>query len=310
MIIRYGLFAFAFVLMHAALLAPAAAQACEPGKCIRVGAYNIQLFANAKGQADTDDELEELVSRIADEANLDVVVLVEINKNGELWSCKDGLRAKLRAKGYEVAIEGTFGGVEPDRQQFVILLYRTMSVSLVPGSIGEVGIPTTFDDGSCTYPNLRPPATARFKTLKGNFGFRVVGVHLKSESGEASCNSKIRTFQAQQIADFIAKLKAEKGEGNVMVVGDFNKAFGSNDFASLKSAGYETLISGNCSSANLTQCSYLGGPAPGLIDHVVVPSSMTAAVKGSGTIVKFGNLDTYLKTQSDHVPVWASFRID
>jgi endonuclease/exonuclease/phosphatase family metal-dependent hydrolase len=311
MVIRRALMFSALVLMQAALLAPAAAQDCQPAKCIRIGSYNIKLFAST-GPANKPAEIDQLVNRIADEASLDVAVLEEINKNGAEWMGPGGLRAKLKARGYEVAIEGSFGGT--DRPQFVVLLYRSQTVSLVPGSTGEINIPKSFSEGTCVYDSLRPPATARFKAAGGAFEFRIVGVHLKSNvpvTGAADdCDDRIRTFQARQILAYLAELKKDNNEPQPIVVGDFNAAFTGPEYADFGAAGYSSMIQGNCSAANIQQCSYVGSPLS-LIDHVVVHSSLTQAVQGSGTIAKVpADLTNYLQSQSDHVPVWASFRVD
>jgi endonuclease/exonuclease/phosphatase family metal-dependent hydrolase len=293
---------------------PASAQACSDGKCIRIGSYNIRLFATPSAWAKTQAQIDKLADRIAkpDQANLDVVVLEEINKNGENWKGPQGLRRILSDRGYEVAFEGTFGGDSPDRPQYVILLYRRDTIAFVFGSAGEINIPTTFDDGSCRYPSLRPPATALFKAAKGTFAFRVVGVHLKSktpvEGSPDGCDTTIRTFQGKQIVDYIAKLKIEKGETNVITVGDLNAKFTDKEYESFEKAGFKSLMTATCSMATKKDCSYVGSRAE-LIDHIVVPSSLAQAVTDSGTVMNVGDLTNYLGTQSDHVPVWASFRI-
>lgn len=308
------------ILGFALLAGPAAAQDCGDGKCIRIGSYNIKLFASPTGSAKTGPEIDELVARIADQANLDVLVLEEINKDGDNWKGANGMRAKLAARGYAVAMEGSFGGAE--RPQFLILLYRTSSISFVAGSTGELPIDTKFNDGSCKYDSVRPPVTAQFKASKGTFAFRIIGVHLKSktpvEGSPPDCDTTIRTHQGKEIAAFIAKLKAEKGETNVITVGDFNANFADPEYTTFRQAGFESLLTSSCSTTNMQGCSYLGTPfttppfkfPPELIDHIVIPSGLKEAVKGSGTIVTFGNLAKYLDHQSDHVPVWASFRIE
>jgi predicted extracellular nuclease len=294
---------------------PSCAETCKPDQCIRIGTYNIKLFAK-NGPADTSAEIEQLADRIAgaDQANLDVVVLEEINKDGENWKGPTGLRARLQSRGYAVAIEGAFGGEDLNRPQFVILLHRTNSVSLVAGSAGNIDIPTTFDpNGPCEYKSLRPPVTSRFKTTGGSFSFQVIGVHLKSQNkvgNSDSCDDDIRRFQAQRILAHIAKLKADNAETNIITVGDFNAAFDAPEYEPFRTAGYHSMVKGACSANALDQCSYIVPQFASIIDHVVVHSSLKQAVDNSGAIAKVGDLTHYLNTQSDHVPVWASFRID
>jgi endonuclease/exonuclease/phosphatase family metal-dependent hydrolase len=289
------------------------ADACSPGQCVRIGSYNIKLFAKS-GPANTQAEIDQLANRIAstDQANLDVVVLQEINKEGDNWKGADGLLAKLRKLGYELAIEGNFGGDDPARPQFVILLYRTKTISLV--SAGNISLPTAFDvGGSCEYKSLRPPVTALLKSTTGKFSFQIVGVHLKSQNrvgNKETCDDDIRAFQAEKIVAAIPKLKTEKGEPNVIVVGDFNASFEAPEYKIFKDSGYQTLIEGDCSVAKLEQCSYIDPEYASIIDHIVVHSSLAQAVKGSGTKAKVDDLKKYLETQSDHLPVWASFRTD
>jgi endonuclease/exonuclease/phosphatase family metal-dependent hydrolase len=303
----------ALVLMQAALPAPAAAQGCEPGKCIRIGSYNIKFFAN-NGPANTSAEIDQLANRIADEASLDVVALEEINKGGVEWMGPEGLRAKLNGRGYEVAIEGSIGGEDPKRPQFIVLLYRSKAVSLVAGSTGEIGIPTTFNGGgTCIYNGLRPPVVARFKAAGGAFEFRVIGVHMKSQlkvGTDEKCDDRIRAFQAEQILTYIAEMKKDEKQPQAIVVGDFNAEFTAPEYGDFGKAGFGSMIQGNCSTASIDQCSYVQSPHESLIDHVVVHSSLTQAVQGSGTIAKVRDLSKYVKSQSDHVPVWASFRVD
>jgi endonuclease/exonuclease/phosphatase family metal-dependent hydrolase len=294
---------------------PSTAQNCSDGKCIRIGSYNIKYFAS-KGPADTKGEIDELVNRIVsvDQGNFDVLVLQEIRIKGKNWNGSSGLRKKLDGLGYAVAKEGSFGATKAKAKeaQHLVLLYKTKTVSLIKDSVDEIKIPTTFNEGGCFYDSLRPPVTARFTTANGTFAFRVIGVHLKSQLGEGSCNTAMRKHQSALILKDIAKFKTQNNESNFVVVGDFNSPFDNADFDAFRQAGFESVIKGNCSEQKMDECSYLGNPGqypPELIDHIVVPSGMKGALAGSGTI-KIGNLKTYLNSQSDHAPVWASFRID
>lgn len=300
------------------LLAPTAllaAEACNPGQCIRVGSYNIKYFGN-NGPAKTPDDFDNLAARIAstDQANLDVVVMQEINKNGDDWKAANGLLARLRKLGYEIAIEGSFGGDDPGRPQFVVMLYRTKTITLVDGSASEIDIPTAFDvGGPCEYKSLRRPVTAVLKSNTGKLTFRIIGVHLKSQNpvgNSGACDDQIRAFQAQRIVANINNLKVTKGETNVITVGDFNASFDTPEYDVFRKSGYQTLIEGECSAIKLEHCSYIIPKYASIIDHVVVHSSLKEAVKGSGTIAKIDDREKYLDTQSDHAPVWASFRID
>jgi hypothetical protein len=146
------------------------------GQCIRVGSYNIKYFGN-KGPAKSSTDIARLARRIAapDQMNLDLVVLQEINKNGQEWRGAGGLLPRLRDLGYELAIEGNFGGDDPHRPQFVIILYRKTTLSLIEGSAANLDVPTSFDlNGPCEYRSLRPPVTASFKA--NEWAFRIVGV--------------------------------------------------------------------------------------------------------------------------------------
>lgn len=290
-----------------------AASTCDGRTCITIGSYNIKLLGG-NGSNDRNRDMDAIVERIA---RLDVVVLQEINTaRGRAWD--DDLWPQLKSKGFEIAAEGTFGGADPGRQQFILILAKTAQVQIVGDSADELIIPTTSPafGTNCTYDSLRPPVTALLKA--GKFDFRIVGVHLKSKSpvsgADEQCDDRIRRYQASKIYAEVARLRDNGGEQDVIVVGDFNSSFDEWEFSPLSGAGFKSLITGECKLPDQQECSHLVGPnprfKPSLIDHIAIQDGTAEAVRGSGRIGKFTDLEKYLKTQSDHLPVWAQFHTD
>ena len=148
---------------------------CDGRPCIAIGSYNIKLFGGG-GSNDSNRDIDKVLARIVP---LDVVVLQEINTSTATW--RDFL-ADLQDIGFEVAVEGSFGGSSPSRQQFVVVLIKSDNVEMVAGSAAELPIPTTNPPiwASCVYNSLRPPVTV--KLVAGEFDFRLVGLHLKSQT--------------------------------------------------------------------------------------------------------------------------------
>ena len=103
---------------------------------------------------------------------------------------------------------------------------------------------------------------------------------------------------------------ADEGEKDHMVVGDFNTEFSSPALSILSSDGYQTAIDEPCSKTNLPNCSFVIRKYAGIIDHVIFPDPTAEFSDGSGKIATLPSIKTYLKTQSDHLPVWARFYAD
>ena len=276
---------------------------CDNASCVRIGSYNIKLFGNDGELATGAGRIDELATRIDETLDMDVVVLEEINVASESWKA---LRKNLEGRGYRIAIEGAFGGENPQRQQHVVIAHREAIVQQTATPV-EVPIATTYDDGKgCSYASVRPPVVAFFK--EGKFDFAVIGAHLKSMSpvdGSAeSCDDDIRRDQAEKIIEWIGSQAG--AERDFLIVGDLNSGFEEQEFDPFRSAGFATAM------VDLPPWSGTASYLPGggeLIDHVLYAPDTSEFLSGSGLVFKLSKSEkkTYLGTQSDHVPIIADF---
>ena len=299
--------------LAAAIVLPrneASAAECGGRPCITIGTYNIKLLGGDKAPANTLAEITRLADRVGG-AGFDVIVLTEITVADRDWWQR--LLPALEARGLTLTGAGEFGGSDPGRQQHVVLLHSPATVSVIAAA-EDLPTPTGYDNGAgCAHDSVRPAITARYRVLGTGFDFRLYGVHMKSNrpvNGDGACDDEIWTFQAGELAGAIARFEAAEGERNHIVTGDFNMPFETPETAPLRALGYRSLIDAPCSKAQIWNCSYVVHRWAGIIDHVVIGAATAEAVEGSGTIVAVGDLKDYLKTQSDHVPVYARFYVD
>jgi hypothetical protein len=201
-------------------------------------------------------------------------------------------------------------------------------VKVVSSSAEELLIPTKNPPvwNSCYHDSLRPPVTVLMRA--GEFDFRLVGVHLKSnlrvrnvsddEEKEIKdvCDNDIRQWQAEEIVKHLKTLQAEDGEDDAIIVGDFNAPFSAEEFYPLRHAEFVSLIPEDCFPDDKDQigCTHLVAPdashPPSVLDLIVVPRGIEEAV-GDGEIGSAeAPIGDYLTTQSDHLPVWAEFYTD
>src|SRR6476620_6529677 len=217
-------------------VAQPAPSVCKDGKCIQIASYNIELLGNKRAPFDgeprpdrTDEQLDQLAKRIVDTLDLEIVVFEEINTKSDQWA---RLKSRLAAHGYKF-LEGTTS----DRNQFVVLAWDADEVALIDNSAHELDVRNSFEfDDGCKLPGLRKPLVARFKA--GEFDFWVIGVHLKSQVGEKSCNDRVRTEQCKDIVKAVDDLVAKSGERDVVIVGDFNARVGNASLKPLVEAGF------------------------------------------------------------------------
>jgi predicted extracellular nuclease len=301
-----------------ALLCTARAQnapsVCDDGKCIQVGSYNIELFGKQRKPyrgvvrgPRTDDDIDQLVKRIVKTLDLEIVVFEEINTESDQWK---KLRDKLKGEGYKF-----FEGKSSDRKQFVVLAWDEDEVSLQDNSAQELDVRADFDLGDgCKEEGLRKPVAGRFKADK--FDFWVVGVHLKSRSGEEDCNTKIRAEQCKELIEEIDGLMAASGERDVIVIGDYNERRGHESFQPLVDAGFisqmKFTMPGSAKGSYIKNADL--NASKDLIDQAMLRYVDTKElVPNSAFVMRLGSEDEtkeYIIHQSDHVPVCVSFRID
>ncbi len=229
----------------------------------------------------------------------------------------------MQGIGFEVAVEGSFGGSNPARQQFVVVLIKSANVQVVAGSVAEFSIPTTNPPiwTSCVYDSLRPPVTVRL--VAGQFDFRLVGLHFKSQTAVSSatdpnrriCDDDLRQWQSELMIEELNGLTAADGDDDIVIVGDFNSPLSAEEFYPIRSNGLISVIPDECNSTKQSGCSHVvsasSGFEPKVLDHVVVPSDMEEVVFESGQIGRLGtSIFNYRRTQSDHLQVWSRFYVD
>lgn len=280
------------------------ANSCDEVKCFNIGTYNIKLLGNG-GPADTPDEVSQIVNRISSEANLDVVVLQEINVKSSDWT--DLLLPALEKAGYALTGFGAFGGADANRQQHVVILHRESSFTSIDQP-EDIPMSTTYENGACNYDSVRPPTVAKFSVRGADLTLHLVGVHMKSQrppDGIETCDDEIRTFQAKTIADYIGENEAEVDL--TVVAGDFNAEFEAPEYEALRSSGMTSLVPSRCKRSSRYGCTYLVKRYAGVIDHIVVSQIAPEPIQDSARISTPEDIRDYLKTQSDHALVWASF---
>lgn len=300
------------IIMLAAATAQAAPTECQEAPCIQVGSYNLELFGGQRSAYDgqergprSDQQLEAIVQRIAVQLDLEVVVFQEIDTTSGEWRL---FKEKMAAYGYRF-FEGTYS----ERRQFVVLAWDADEVRLLePGRQLAVRDAFDFHEG-CVDQGLRRPIAARFQA--GEFDFWVVGVHLKSRRGAPACTSRIRR---EQCRDLVAAIDAltQGGERDVLLVGDFNERQHHDSLQPLADAGFTSQM--RFLTPTSAQGSYVKNrelsESTDLIDQVWLRYRETReVVRNSAHVFKLDSKEAaqrYIVEQSDHVPVWASFRTD
>src|SRR5215213_1539307 len=159
------------ICLSSVAVAQPAPSVCRDGKCIQIASYNIEYFGGQRAPFDnvqrpdrTDEQIDQLATRIADTLDLEIVVFEEINTKSDQWM---KLKSKLAEHGYKF-----FEGTTSDRNQFVVLAWDADEVSLLDNSAHELDARNSFDfEDGCRLPGLRKPVAARFKA--GEFDFWV-----------------------------------------------------------------------------------------------------------------------------------------
>ena len=295
-------------------VAQPAPSVCKDGKCIQIASYNIEYLGGKRAPFDgvarpdrTDEQLDQLAKRIAETLDLEIVVFEEINTKSEQWA---KLKSKLAAHGYKF-----FEGTTSDRNQFVVLAWDADEVTLLDNSARELDVRNSFElDEGCKLPGLRKPLVARFKA--GEFDFWVVGVHLKSQVGEKSCNDRVRAEQCKDIVKAVDEFVAKSGERDVVMVGDFNARVGNASLKPLVDAGFTPqmkYLMPESAKGSFVKNRDLHDSTE-LIDQVMIRYHDTReVVKNSACVMKTDSVEErkkYVIEQSDHVPAWVSFRVD
>lgn len=298
-----GLAALWTVTMSAAPPSPAP---CGAAPCIQVGTFNIQWLGTTdprRHEPRSRDEVRRTADLIARRLDLEVVVLQEINPESQEYRW---LEEALRERGYRLR-PGSGG------EQRVVIGWDDDEVDLL-GDEGGAGIrelPLRSDfelPGDCRSGNARLPLTGRFRA--GSFDFLLVGVHLKSQLG-GECADRVRREQAMELDSAVAQLAAAAGEPDVIIAGDFNATLDDPSIAPiLTRPGFRALTRPERQAPGSGPYSYLKVPYQSTIDHLVVDLRQTREwLPRSTTVLRLsgGEREWYLRSISDHAPVWASF---
>ncbi|MEE8524870.1 MAG: endonuclease/exonuclease/phosphatase family protein [Thermoanaerobaculia bacterium] len=296
---------------------PATGDLCGGHPCIQIGTFNAYwLGANRRYQRPlrTADEVRQMAAWLADDLDLEVIVLQEVNASvdreddGDVfasdrfrWFCN-----ALGERGYRLQ-----AGDSGDAQR-VVLAFDADEVDLLTPA-KDLPVRDSFRfDAECGRGGLRRPLAARLRA--GSFDFWIVGVHLKSKRG-GECSDRIRDGQARDLATAIDDLVRDSGEPDVILTGDFNATAGEASIAALRSPGaFSALTTREHRGRGSGEVSYLIEPYRSLIDHVMVRRRPTTEWVENSTIVypagRGKALERYTELYSDHAPVWASFYTD
>jgi endonuclease/exonuclease/phosphatase family metal-dependent hydrolase len=308
------IFSLLAICLCSVAVAQPAPSVCKDGKCIQIASCNIEYLGGHRAPFDdverpdrTDEQLDQLATRVADTLDLEIVVFEEINTKSDQWA---KLKSKLATRGYKF-LEGTTS----DRNQFVVLAWDADEVTLLDNSAQELDVPNNFDlDEGCKLPGLRKPLAAKFKA--GEFDFWVVGVHLKSQVGEKECNNRVRSEQCKDLLKKIDELVTQSGERDVIIAGDFNARVGDASLKPLVDAGFTPqmkFLMPQSAKGSFVKNRDLHDSTE-LIDQVMIRYNETReVVKNSACVMKIDTPEErkkYVIEQSDHVPAWVSFRID
>ncbi len=287
---------------------------CGGRPCLQVGSFNA-FWLGAKRRWEmplrTAEEVRRVAAWLADDLDLEVIVMQEVNtsvhglEEGELLFTPDRygwLRQALAERGYRLMAG------ETGRAQRVVIAYDSDEVELLSPA-RELEVKSFFDFGEECQSAGRKPLAARFRA--GSFDFWVVGVHLKSRR-QGACSDRIRSQQVEQTAAAIERLTAGSGEGDVILIGDFNALADDPTTAALRAGGFQELTRARHRARGSGGISYLVGQYKSLIDHVMIRRLTEAEWVARSTVIydPGRDLEDYVAVFSDHAPVWASFTTD
>jgi VCBS repeat-containing protein len=221
----------------------------------------------ADSQAEFDRQLEKLITTLT-QIDADVFGLVELenefgtDQNGDGLVAIDVLVEALN-DGYGA---GTWAAVDPGRGFVdtgdaisVGMIYKTASVSLVPGSVeilddsdlDDLGFGALDDDGLGVFdgPSTnRAPLLADFQDAGSGEVFSVAVTHMKSKGGSgeganadqgdgAGNFDALRTEGVEVLTEWLSR----EADADVLVLGDFNAYAEENPVEAMEAAGYVNL---------------------------------------------------------------------
>ncbi len=255
----------------------------EPGPVVRVAAFNVQVFGQAKaGKPD----VMELLARVARE--FDVVLVQEVRDASQ--EVADAFLEEINAQpGPPYAMwEGRRLGRTISKEQYVAY-YAPSRVELLDAGV--------FPDSADRFE--REPMVATFRA--GNFDFTVVAIHVKPDSAGP---------ELAGLVDVTTALLAENpDERDVILMGDFNadcSYFEEEDSThALRDPAFHWAIGNEWDTMITSDCTY---------DRIILQDATVGAeyIPGSARVYYFdqelGITDAELvRAVSDHYPVFAEF---
>lgn len=261
----------AFVRKNPRLNAPA-----EVGGDVRVGALNVLNYFTTLGErgASTPEELArqrtKLVSAVLG-MNVDVLGLMEIeNTTHAVDDFVTSINAAAGRELYARAPDPSWLGDDAIRAAIIYKPSRVRASSRSTSAIDPV-----FE---------RPPVAHNFSYL-GN-PFSVVVVHLKSKSScpgdpedvnadwGQGCWNALRVEQANALLRFVAQVKAETSDPDVVVVGDLNSQLNEDPVQILEQGG---LLNHTRSVPQASRYSYVFAGEAGLLDYGMTTPELSVA---------------------------------
>ncbi|GHF93360.1 hypothetical protein GCM10017783_01660 [Deinococcus piscis] len=203
----------------------------------------------------------------------DVVTLMEVQNNGDtaLNDLVTSLNAAYGTETYRAVQTGTIG---TDAIK-VAVIYK-------PARVTPVGAYQLDTDAV----HSRPPLAQTFSDNAGGGVFTVVANHFKSkgscpssgdiDTGEG-CWNELRTEQARALLGFVDRLKAQSGDSDVLLMGDFNAYGAEKPIQTIEAGGF---VSENKRIPAGERYSYQFGGQFGYLDHALASTSLDAQVSG------------------------------
>ncbi len=265
----------------------------DVGGNLQVASFNVLNFFStiddgengargADSEAEKAAQLTKLVAAI-NGLGADIVALQEIENNGPvaIGELVDGLNAAYGAGTWAAAADPDYpGGLESTNAIKVGIIFKTASVTPVGGT--EVSEDPVFGAD-------RPPIAHSFSAFGDTF--TVINNHFKSKSsrdaegpdldqgdGQGAYNAR-RTAQAGALLDFTLELVGATGDGDVLVIGDFNSYSNEDPIAVLEGSGFlANLVKERLAPEDSYSLVFFG--AQGLLDGAFATSTLDPKVTG------------------------------
>ncbi len=291
---------------------PRAAAPPPVGGTLRVASFNLLNYFTTLGErgASNPAELErQRAKHVAAISGLDadVVGLNELENNGEgaIRDLVDALNAAGSdpSEGEQTKHTWAYVGDPPsgfgDDGIRVGLIYR-------PAAVRPVGPPAIDRD-----PVFKRPPFAQTFEARGE-RFTVVVNHFKSKScreaegpekdvgdGQGCWNLR-RTRQARRLLEFVARLQADSGDADVLVIGDLN-AYGAEDpVRALTDGGLIDQVAAHVGAAGRYSYVYYG--EAGYLDHALATPSLAGRVTAAAFWHINADEPTFLGYKSPFAP--------